>query len=120
MPDMLQDGVTWLAGKLKAYVSQSVTYSRPGSGSVVIVATPGQTMFRTGDDRVSRVEWSDADFIVTAADLVLASAVVVPKTGDRITWGAKVFEVQPTNGEQVYRNHDEYGITLRIHTKRVG
>lgn len=120
MSDLLHDGVAWLAGQAKQYFAQSVTYTRPGLGdSPPLLATIGQTPFRTGDDRASRIEWSEVDFLLTSADLVVAGQAVTPRPGDRITWsGQGIYEVQPYNGEQHYRTIRE--TMVRIHTKRVG
>jgi hypothetical protein len=119
MPDMLHDGLAWLAAQLTTFYSQTVTYTRPGLGSCALQATIGRTAFRTGDDRNTRLEWADVDFLIDASLLVIGAQTITPKTGDRIAWNARVYEVQPFNGEQPFRPSDPFAIKLRIHTKRV-
>ena len=64
------------------------------------------------------------DFLVLAADLVLAGKAELPRAGDRIreTDGGQIFlyEVMAPGGEPPWRYSDPYRRALRIHTKFVG
>jgi hypothetical protein len=71
-----------------------------------------------------RIHYSDRDFIVPAADLVIANTQVLPQDGDvfEILSGAEVgarYEAMPIPGGQCYRTGDAQGVLLRIHTKRI-
>lgn len=124
MSNFLASAAQWLADKQKAYVSETVTYTRPGTGSVSgIQATIGRTAFRTSNDGPSRLEWVDADFLIEAADLVIGGVAITPQKGDTITpttgnLVGHVYQVQATPGEQHARSSDQFGIRLRIHGKR--
>ena len=93
-------------------------YSR-GSESVEVQATVGTTTFEVDDGYGVIVKWESRDFLITAADLVIAGEPVKPQRGDRITDSGKVYEVMAPGKEDVCRPSDPYGVTLRIHTKQV-
>ena len=122
MADMLEQGASWLAGMLKQHASRSVTYVR-GAESVELSATLGLTTYEVADEFGTVVEAKATDFIVPAADLVLAGQKAQPEPGDRIrvTFGDEVhvFEVMDLGGAGHWRPSDPYGHTLRIHTKLV-
>ncbi len=124
MADLLTKGVAWMAGKLKASASRLAVYSR-GTASVTLSITLGHTLLRTADDQGGEtLGWTDADIILTAADLVLNGQPTVPVLGDRIaipfglqTW---TFEILPMGGEQPWRWCDGSHTLLRVHLKKIG
>jgi hypothetical protein len=83
-------------------------------------------VWATADDGYGgvRMEWTDRDFPIKAADLVLGSAPTLPERGDviRETQGTKTFiyEVMAPGKEPPWRWSDTYRKLLRIHTKQVG
>ena len=122
MADLLEQGSAWLEEQRVQHMSQLVTYHR-GADSVAVKATIGRTVFEV-DDGTGILEKIEArDFLILAADLVLASQVTLPQRGDRIkeTAGDKVYvyEVLAPGKEPHYRFSDLYRKTLRIHTKHV-
>lgn len=124
MPDLLQTGSDWLADQLKEHVSRAVVYRR-GATEVAVQATIGRTLLKLDDGYGGvRMEWTDRDFLIHAADLVLGAATVLPERGDRIreTVGTKtfVYEVMAPGKEPPWRWSDVYRKVLRIHTKQVG
>ncbi|MBU0639323.1 MAG: hypothetical protein KKB50_10700 [Planctomycetes bacterium] len=122
MPDLLEQGAAWLEDQRTRHMSRMVTYLR-GSDSVDLAATIGRTEFEQADEYgiVHRTE--SRDFLVLAADLVLAGKAELPRAGDRIreTVGDQIFiyEVMAPSGEPPWRYSDPYRRTLRIHTKHV-
>ena len=124
MPDLLQTGSDWLAERLKAYASRPVVYQR-GNQQVTVQATVGRTLLKLDDGYGGvRMEWTDRDFLIHAADLVLGGVPTLPQRGDQIreTQGAKTFiyEVMAPGQEPPWRWSDVYRKVLRIHTKQVG
>lgn len=124
MPDLLFDGLSWLGDQLKEHASQPVMYQRDGN-DIAVQATIGRTLLQLDDGYGGvRMEWTDRDFLIVAADLILAGSPIVPKRGDRIrhTNGETVgvFEVMAPGKEPVWRPADPFGTMLRIHTKRIG
>ncbi len=124
MPDILQFGSDWLAEKLKAHASRPVVYRR-GAVEVTVQATIGRTLLKLDDGYGGvRLEWTDRDFLIHAADLVLGSATVLPERGDviREMVGDRtlVYEVMAPGKEPPWRWSDVYRKVLRIHTKLVG
>jgi hypothetical protein len=124
MTDLLEQGAAWLDGKRHCFLTRTVVYQR-GESSVQVQATVGQTVFRIDDGYGGSVRVVQRDYLVRAADLVIADQVALPQRGDRIreTQGEKVFvhEVMgPGGGEPDWRYSDPNRKTLRIHTKHVG
>ena len=123
MADVLKDGLAWLTGKLREYAAQTVTYSR-GTDSVDVPATFGKKLLKIDDGMGGiRVEWTDMDFLIPAADLVLNGSPVIPQRGDLIhiteAYDTQTFEVLPFGSEPAWRWSDPHQSMLRIHTKRV-
>jgi hypothetical protein len=124
MSDILRTGSDWLADQLKAHVSRTVVYRR-GTAEVAVQATVGRTLLKLDDGYGGvRVEWTDRDFLIHAADLVLGAAVVLPERGDTVreAVGTKtfVYEVMAPGKEPPWRWSDVYRKVLRIHTKQIG
>jgi hypothetical protein len=124
MPDLLQFGSDWLAAKLKEHASRPVVYRR-GADEVTVQATIGRTLLKLDDGYGGvRMEWTDRDFLIPAADLLLGAGVVLPERGDviRETQGGKVFvyEVMAPGKEPAWRWSDVFRKVLRVHAKQVG
>jgi hypothetical protein len=124
MPDLLQFGSDWLAAKLKEHASRPVVYRR-GADEVTVQATIGRTLLKLDDGYGGvRMEWTDRDFLIHAADLVLGGNTVLPERGDLIreTQGGKtfVYEVMAPGKEPAWRWSDVFRKVLRIHAKQVG
>ena len=122
MPDLLKTASDWLADQQKTHASRTVTYQR-GVDSVQVQAVIGRTVFEV-DDGVGVIQKVESrDFLIQAADLILAGWTVLPERGDRIqeTEGTTtyVYEVMAPGGEPAWRYSDPYRKTLRIHTKQV-
>jgi hypothetical protein len=81
---------------------------------VEVAATIGRTKAEADDGHVVRVEFTDRDFLILAADLVLNGQLSEPARGDLIREGPREFEVLD------WRYSDPYRQTLRITTKHVG
>jgi hypothetical protein len=123
MADILETGMTWLRDQLKTHRAKSVTYKR-GAQSVVVSATIGRTLVDTEDDNGLTIRAQVRDYLIQAADLVLAGQPVLPLRGDQIIEvdGATTYthEVLPLGpAEEMYRWSDEYHKLLRIHTKQI-
>jgi hypothetical protein len=124
MPDLLQTGSDWLADQLKTHAARAVVYRR-GVLQVSVQATVGRTLLKLDDGYGGvRMEWTDRDYLIQAADLVLSGTRVLPERGDLIreTVGTRtyVYEVMAPGKEPPWRWSDVYRKLLRIHTKQVG
>ncbi len=122
MPDVLEKGLSWLDDQRHTHMTRTVVYQR-GADAVEIAATIGRTEFEQVDEHGVVQRLQSRDFLVRAADLVLADAPALPKAGDRIreTVGAQtfVYEVMAPGNEPPWRYSDPYRKALRIHTKHV-
>lgn len=122
MPNLLEQGATWLEDQRHKHMTRTVTYER-GTDSVELSATIGRTEFEQADEygTVHRIE--ARDYLVRASDLVLGGQQTLPQAGDHIreTDGAQtfVYEVMAPGTEPPWRYSDPYRKTLRIHTKHV-
>lgn len=106
----------------------TVLYAR-GEASVeieAVIASTKQPMVNASGVTVRTVI---QDFIIRAQDIVLGGQAVLPERGDTITMTAvdddgpstaTIFEVMPTDGERHYRDCNDLGSILRVHTKHVG
>ena len=123
MADLLEQGLAWLDGMRVKHASRTVAYSR-GAESVEVSATLGETTYEVADEFGTTVQAKATDFLVSAAELVLAGEKVLPEPGDqvRVTVGDEVhvFEVMDLGGAGHWRPSDPHGHTLRIHAKLVG
>jgi hypothetical protein len=124
MPDLLRTGSDWLADQLKQHASRPVVYWR-GAQQAAVQATVGRTLLKLDDGYGGvRMEWTDRDFLIHAADLVLGGTPALPERGDLIreTVGTTtfVYEVMAPGKEPAWRWSDVYRKVLRIHTKQVG
>jgi len=121
MSDLLRIAATWMASKLKAHASTTVVYRR-GAAQVSIQATLGRTLFAL-DQQVTGVpiEYSDRDYLISAADLVLAGNPTQPADEDEIheTVGLQthVYKLLAPGDEPVWRWSDPHRQIFRIHTK---
>ena len=119
---MFKRGMAWLEEQRVGCMSETVTYHR-GTDWVEVQATIGKTEFEVdkGTGILQRIE--SRDFLILAADLILAGQEIEPQRGDRIreTCGDKVYvyEVLAPENEDCWRHSDPFKKTLRIHTKQV-
>lgn len=117
MADLLEQGSRWLEVQRTKHCTRDVTYVR-GVDSVVVKATIGRTQYETDDGHAVRVDFTERDFLILAAELVLAGVPTTPEPGDRIRESRDgqtlVFEVIN------WRYSDLYRQTFRIETKHVG
>ncbi len=123
MTNLLEQGAAWLQDQRTRHLTRTITYLRAGD-SVDLPATIGRTTFEQADEYGVIHRTESRDYLITAADLVLAGKLELPKPGDRIreTDGDQIFlyEVMAPGGEPPWRYSDPYRRTLRIHTKHVG
>lgn len=113
MGDLLATGAAWLEQQRTRHLTTTVIYVR-GEIELAVPATIGRTKYEADDGHVVRVEFTDRDFLILAADLVLNGDVTEPIRGDLIREGTRGFEVLD------WRYSDPYRQTLRITTKEVG
>jgi len=122
MTNMLQDGVTFLGGQLKDHCGLSIMYYR-GQASVSVTATASMHRYEILDTDGIVTVVTSRDYVVHAADLVIAGSTVTPRAGDTIkeTIGSTVhtFEVMPLGAEAAYEPVDPDSVLLTVHTKKI-
>lgn len=96
----------------------SITYNRPGSGSVSITAIPGESTHEVERDGAIIDEVRSRDFLVVADDLVIGGEKVTPDRHDTITEDGVTYTVLALGGEAHWRWTDPTQAMIRIHTKR--
>lgn len=126
MGNMIRDGLSWLAGAMKANLSETVSYQRGTKTVTGLQAVIGQTQFRREDltTRQTKLQASDADFIFAAADIVAGGIPMPPIEGDVILYQGNAitpgrYEAHAPPGERIFKL-DGFGIQLRVHTKYAG
>ncbi len=113
MGDLLAQGAAWLEQQRTKHLTSTVTYVR-GEFEFAVPATIGRKKYEADDGHVVRVEFTDRDFLILAADLVLDGQATEPQRGDLIREGNREFEVLD------WRYSDPYRQTLRITTTLTG
>lgn len=124
--NLLRTGLAWLTGQLKANASEAIVYAR-GYDSVECRATLGTKLLKLDDGMGGfRMEWTDLDFLIPAADLDFGDGPITPLRGDvvhlTISGGSDVqtFEVVPYGGtEAVWRWADPHQSMIRVHAKYI-
>jgi len=118
--DVLQQASDWFENQRSRHAASPVEYVR-GEESVELPATVGKTTFEVDDGCGVLIRHESRDFLVLAAELILAGQTTTPQRGDRIrqTQEDRVFvhEVIAPGREPCWRWSDPYRQTLRIHTK---
>jgi len=121
MSDILQDAATWLAGKQKSFLAQTITYTR-GNDSVEITAMAAKSTYQVDNGHGIIEEVTLQDFIIDAADLIIDDIEILPQRDDIIEWGvagvATRFLVCGMPGVPPFQR-DAYRGRLRIHTKEI-
>jgi hypothetical protein len=119
--DLLERGMAWLAGKLKAHASQTVTYRR-GAASLELQAVVGRRELAQVDEGGFQTAWHATDFVFTAEDLDFGDGPVEPEIGDTITvllGGLFVTcEVMDEAGGKHFEYSDPTRQIVRVHTKQ--
>ena len=120
MTDLLAIAASWLDGRRRAYMAQTVTYARAGS-TVELLATGDRSQCDVERSDGSIVRSETRDWIVTAADLLLDGAAFEPAAGDevRATVGgqAVTYTVVSPAGEPCWQWEDGAHVTIRLRTK---
>jgi hypothetical protein len=124
MTDEIELANKEIIATLRQHASQLVTYQR-GAHSVTVPARVTHSVMKFTDPITGhlRVEWTDRDFIIEAADLVIAATPTRPRRGDVIRESRDgkvyVYEVLAPGNEPEWRWDDAYQQTYRIHCKLV-
>ena len=113
MADLLAQGAAWLESQRTKHLTTTVKYVR-NDVQIAVPATIGRTKSEADDGQVVRIEFTDRDYLILTADLVLGGQASEPQRGDLIREGPREFEVLD------WRYSDPYRTTLRINTKHVG
>lgn len=72
-----------------------------------------------GADYGIEIKITMRDFILPVADLVIGEDEIEPRTGDRITEGTEVFEIQPPNENTPSVELQAGGFEWVVHTKKI-
>ena len=123
MQDLLQAGQAWLANQLHEHVATEVTYRR-GADEAIVRATIGRTLLKLDDGYGGvRMVWTDRDYLIRAADLLVSGNPIQPQRGDQIreVVGTRtlVYEVLAPGEEPPWRWADPHRQMVRIHTKQI-
>ena len=121
--DLMARALSWHAGQLQSHLGQPVVYKRATS-AVALCATIGRTLLKLDDgDGGIRMEWTDRDYLIPTASLVLAGVPVLPERGDLILERKGgvlyTYEVLAPGDEPPWRWSDPYRNMLRIHVKLI-
>lgn len=121
MSDMLQSGLSWMAGQLNDHASRMVTYVRGNLENAEVPATLGQSEFPKESQQGLTTQERTQDFLIKTSKLTLDNQAILPEPGDRIVvTGLGTFEVcSPGGNEPDWRYSDAHHLILRIHTREI-
>ena len=119
----LSDAVAGLAATLKNVAGESVVYTRGPTSSAPITAVSDVQTYEVLDQQGIPISVLSYDFLFTTADIVVGSAQIEPRPGDRIATTlngvACTFEVMPLGTKPCAEWAEPDGIMLIVHTKKV-
>jgi hypothetical protein len=124
MADLLQRGAVWLAGKLKNFAGQSITYRKSNqSTALTLIASPVRRDIEVVSDTAASDRIELWDFLITANDLEWGGVVLRPERGDKLLWtdgGVEyVHEALPAPSGNVWDFADAHHVMIAVHTKRI-
>jgi hypothetical protein len=113
--------MAWLAARQADGEAVVVTYTRGAASAPVAAVVGGVDAFARLPDPSTRVDFTQRDYLVRAADLAAAGFAGDPGDGDRlaetINGAAVVFQVAPRDDGPAWRWSDPERTTYRIHTR---
>jgi len=111
--NILRDAMESLRDWRDEYMSEDIEYSG-ADGVIALRARVGFSNATELDDL------GDGVTEVRSVDFVIAAGLVTPKIGDTIIWNGRRHRLSSKNGEPCWRNADNHGVSIRIHTKDEG
>jgi hypothetical protein len=119
----LSDAVAGLAGTLKSVAGESVVYTRGPTSSDPITAVSDVQTYEVLDQQGVPISVLSYDFLFTTIDIVIDSAQIEPRSGDRIAATLNgipcAFEVLPLGTKPCAEWVEPDGIMLVVHTKKL-
>lgn len=122
---------SWLASTLKTTCGVTVSYFQKASGkTVTVTGVLGDSLLKLSDQFHGRIERTDADVVIAAADLAAAFAAIggsfsEPAREDTMTViytaglaDTEVYEVLSPGNEPPWTWEDQAHVMMRIHGKR--
>lgn len=118
--DLFEDAFAWISTQRTAHNTQTVSYERPGTGTIAsVIASPGRTEWEQDESEAGLVTFESRDFLIDADALNFGSGATEPQRGDLITFDGQPYECMNPAGAPPWRYTDAYERTFRIHTKQV-
>lgn len=112
----------WFAGELKKAAGVSIVYSRSGQSSLSISAAAGKSEFPSEQFDAVRVERSDRDYLIAAADLTYGEPLLNDRITEIIDGVSRTYEVRlpiESVSDKPWRWADPQHSIYRIHCKRI-
>lgn len=126
MANRLEAAAQWLTGVLKEHAGTEVVYCR-GAERLSLTVTLDSQLLRLADHAGQlRVERTELDLLIPAADLILDGGLTTPLRGDTVEVTAgdvtKRFLLAPPGqgSEPAWRYTDPHQTMIRAHFKLVG
>jgi hypothetical protein len=112
-----------LTERFQEKANVTIVYHRGSSSVTLTDVWPNMTLFKILERDNQRMEWSDRDYIIPVASLILNGSLTVPQKDDWIEEtfpeGVRQFNVSAPDTEPVWRYDDIQRTVFRVHTKRV-
>lgn len=123
MPDVINRGLAWLAGKRHSEMVRAIVYQR-GSDRIELDATAGRTRFEKVDQDGSSFDAQTADWLIRSEDLVLRGRRLEPQRIDFIHWedeagNVHTYQVLADGGLPPFSYTEASRRTMRVRTKHL-
>lgn len=115
MPDMLADGAAFLAARLKASASRTVTYVRNDT-AIDVLATIGRSAFESANTSGVLERWESRDYLIADADTPFGEPAVGDKIVETINGVAVTYLVSTPRGVPLFHYADAFRLIVRVHT----
>lgn len=122
MSNLFDRMATMLNRNMEIVAAQTVTYTRGGIAYTVTAELGRYDADAQQTTPPARVEWTERDWVITAANWTVAGLSGTPAEGDRITatlaGQSMTFKVQRRGTEPAWQHNNDC-TAYRIHTKPV-
>lgn len=126
--DRFAIGMARLIEHFQANAAVNIIYHKLEGGVdtvIPLVVWVGDTLFKILEKDNQRMQWSDRDYLIPVANLVIGVVPFYPAKGHWIEellpdpYGLQSFEIGSPDKEQDWRYDDLQHTVYRVHTKRV-
>jgi len=123
MPNLMQQGATWLGDRLKTAAGRSVVIKRKAVQTATITGWCAMHQVTVEEEDGAATNVLLYDWTFKRSDLVIGVDAFMPRDGDRIIETLNGVEVQyeavPVGAKKAVEDLDDSGLLILVHTNKV-